>query len=414
MAGSGTTADITDDTVERLRRRIGIPMKFRENAFYTVCNEDNFRHLAHAYGEDNPLYSDPKYGKTTVWGEMIAPPIFHGNAAGGFPYEQSEEQKAAMSGGDPLAGISAYFSGVEWEWWAPCVDGDRIQAMNALTAVDDKRSEFSGRTVLTWNGTIWMKADGTPVGARNFVFVHAGRSASKEKGKYKDLKPAHYTDEDLAEMDAINAAEVRRGAEDRTWGSVEIGDELVKIVRGPLLVVDIIAWHMGTGVGQTKAIVASRMAYKNRMRVPKFYTKNEYGSWDSVQRCHWDHAWAQEVGQPLAYDYGPMRDCWMMSSVANWIGDNAWMWKYRSSIRKFNYQGDATFITGKVVGKERVGDLPTVQLELQGVSQRGDTTITAHADVILPERAGERVRLPQPPGGAADDPYAVLQRFVRR
>ena len=60
---------ITDEGVEQLRRRIGVAHPHTQPPRYLLPNEDAFRHVAEAYGDDNPLWCDPAYGdKTTVVG----------------------------------------------------------------------------------------------------------------------------------------------------------------------------------------------------------------------------------------------------------------------------------------------------------------------------------------------------------
>src|SRR5438309_3616632 len=72
-------AAITDEGVAQLRRRIGIAQPHPQPPHYLAPNEDAFRHVAEAYGDDNPLYCSPSYAATTRWNGSIAPP----NLAGG-------------------------------------------------------------------------------------------------------------------------------------------------------------------------------------------------------------------------------------------------------------------------------------------------------------------------------------------
>ena len=37
---------------------------------------DGTRHFANGYGDNNPLWCDPEYGKSTRWGGLIGPPNF--------------------------------------------------------------------------------------------------------------------------------------------------------------------------------------------------------------------------------------------------------------------------------------------------------------------------------------------------
>ena len=69
----GDTPAITDDAIERLRARIGVPEPHPMAPHYLVPTTDAFRHVAEAYGDDNPLWCDPDYAASTVWDGPIAP-----------------------------------------------------------------------------------------------------------------------------------------------------------------------------------------------------------------------------------------------------------------------------------------------------------------------------------------------------
>ena len=69
---------ITDQAIERLRARIGIPEPHPRPPHYTCPGEDAFWHVAEAYGDDNPLYCDPDYASSSRWGSVIAPPLLVG------------------------------------------------------------------------------------------------------------------------------------------------------------------------------------------------------------------------------------------------------------------------------------------------------------------------------------------------
>lgn len=163
--------------------------------------------------------------------------------------------------------------------------------------------------------------------------------------------------------------------------------------------VDLITMHMGWGWGGY-AIGALKRGYQNRKRIPAFYQKNEYGVWDVVQRLHWDQEFAQTVGVPMSYDYGFMRICWLGHALTNYVGDDGWLWKMSASIRKFNYMGDTTWVRGHVTDKRidpEVG--PVVDLEINCVNQRDETTVFGTASVLLASRAAGPVCLPTAPVG---------------
>ena len=76
---------ITDEGIARLRARIPLQDRIARNPHpapggmlphVRVANADAFRHFAHGYGDDNPLWHEDDYAKGTRWGEPIAPPGF--------------------------------------------------------------------------------------------------------------------------------------------------------------------------------------------------------------------------------------------------------------------------------------------------------------------------------------------------
>ena len=53
------------------------------------------------------------------------------------------------------------------------------------------------------------------------LLIHTERKTAREKGKYAAIEPATYTDDDIAEIDAIYAAEQARGARPRWCEDVD-------------------------------------------------------------------------------------------------------------------------------------------------------------------------------------------------
>ena len=87
-----------------------------------------------------------------------------------------------------------------------------------------------------------------------------------------------------------------------------------------------IVFHSG-GYGFTPYTpCANRLAFENRRRIAPFYVKNEHGVPDVAQRVHWDSAWAQAIGNPMAYDYGVMRATAgsRTSSPTGWATTDGW------------------------------------------------------------------------------------------
>jgi hypothetical protein len=182
------------------------------------------------------------------------------------------------------------------------------------------------------------------------------------------------------------------------------------MVKGPLTVTEIITFHSG-GYGMVPyGLRASRVGYKNRKRIAPFYIKDEHGIYDVAQRLHWDSQWAKAIGNPMAYDYGVLRQGWFFHQVSDWGGDDAFVCGLTDSIRKFNYMGDTQFLSGQVTAKREDGGLHLIDLKLSMVNQRETETAFATATVALPSRVGG---LPLPPPVPTDLATKTAQMFAR-
>ncbi len=384
---------LDEDTIAEVCRKIGIPVRYSQRQHCEVSSTDSFRHFARAYGDGNPLYNDPAYAAASTWGAPIAPPLYPFISGVARPVELTEAERAIIKGGDPLAGIGQYMAGERWIFMKPVRAGDVLEMSQTLHSAELRPSAFGGGTgALVSHRVAWEDDHGSPYAYRFLDFWHADRERSREAGKNREIDRPNYSDDDIERYDAMYAAEEIRGAEPRRAGDVAVGDTLGPIAKGPLSVTDIICWHAGVGWGMYGG-GTSKLGYVNRKRVPKFYLKNEFGFWDSAQRCHWDDEWAQRIGHPGAYDYGVMRSNWMVHLVTNWMGDDAWVWKMTARQRKFNYLGDAHVISGVVREVDRVAS--TVTIDVTGVNQRGEATCDARMVVILPPPEGGPARIPE-------------------
>jgi acyl dehydratase len=405
---SGSEARITDEAIARLRARIGVAEPHPCPPHYLCPNEDAFRHVANAYGDDNPLYCDPAYAAGTRWGGPIAPPLMVGgdtlvgeDEVALVPAEQRERMR-----GDPLRGVHAFYSGSYREWWHPLRPGRRVRRRNALVGVQDKSSDFAGRAVHEWTAQVFQDDRPNLLAGQYRLMIRTERREAKAQEQRasgsETALPEPYTKEALEAIDALYASESIRGAVPRYFEDVAEGDPLGPIVKGPLTVTDMICWHVGVGMG-LYGVAPLRLGYRNRLRIPRFYEPDALGIPDVMQRCHWDPAYARKAGNPTTYDYGRMREAWLIHLCTSWMGDDAWLWKLDCEFRRFNFVGDTHFLTGRVVRKYLAeGERPAIDLELEGRNQRGELTTPGHASILLPSRERGPVRLPDPPEGASD------------
>jgi acyl dehydratase len=395
---------ITDEGVARLRERIGVAEPHPQPPHYLRPGTDAFRHVAMSYGDDNPLWSDPLYAASTRWREPIAPPPLVGGdtLVGEDEVTTVDPDQAELMRGDPLRGVHAFYSASAREWWAPLRPDARVWRRNALVAVFDKPSEFAGRAVHEWTGQVFREEGGGVLSAQYRLMIRTERSKARERKKYDAVALAPYTEEAICEIESQYAAEGQRGAVPRWWEDISEGDEVGPMVKGPLTVTDMICWHVGMGMG-LYGVQPLRLGYRNRKRIPRFFHRDELNIPDVMQRVHWDPEFARRSGNPTTFDYGRMRETWLIHLCTDWMGDDAWLWKLDCEFRRFNYVGDTQWLRGTVVRKYLAeGDRPAVDLDLRADNQRAELTTPGHATILLPSREHGPVRLPDAPGGGTD------------
>jgi len=388
--------ELTDADLERAKLLLGLDTASRHRELYSVATPDAIRNWALGVGDDNPLYTDERYGPATRWGSQIA----HGTMAGhvktpmlGDPIpEEIKKQTKSL-----FRGVHVFVSGGTWDWFRPVYPGDRIYSYAGEESLETKQSEFAGRSSIQVRRDVALNQRGEVVGVYRILRILTERKTAREKGKYAAIEAAHYTDDDYERIDAIYAQESPRGSEPRYWEDVTVGEALPPMVKGPLTVTDIIAFHAGGYGFVPYGLRSGRVGYKNRRRIAPFYIKNEQGVWDVAQRLHWDSQWAKAIGNPMAYDYGVMRQCWFYHHVSDWAGDDAFIEKLNDSIRKFNYHGDTQFLTGEVTAKREENGRYLVDVKLTMTNQRDLETAYATATVSLPSRTAGLPPLPDTP-----------------
>jgi acyl dehydratase len=399
---------ITQEGLDRLRSRVGIPEPNPVPPHYRRPGLDAFRHVAVAYGDDNPLWWDADYAATTRWGGPIAPPPLVGGDSliGEDEVPRVAPEHAELMRGDPLRGVHAFYSASAREWWAPLYPDQRVLRRNALVGVHDKPSEFAERAVHEWTAQVFRQADGPLLSAQYRLMIRTERRRARERKKYEAIEPQPYTDEQIEAIESQYGAERPRGSEPRWWEDVREGDPVGPMVKGPLLVTDMVCWHVGMGMG-LYGVAPMRLAAQNRRRIPRFFHRDPLNIPDVMQRVHWDPDFARRSGNPTTYDYGRMRETWLIHLCTDWMGDEGWLWKLECEFRRFNYVGDTQWLRGTVARKHVGEHGAAVDLELHCENQRGELTTPGKAVILLPSREHGPVRLPRPPGDAQDLPGAL-------
>ena len=399
---------ITDADIERAQKLLGYYQATSSREYVQTATTDTIRNFAIGVGNDNPLHCDPEYARATRWGGVVAPGMMAGIINAPLKGDRVPEDIRALRK-SLFRGVHEFVSGSTWDWYRPIYPGDTLYGFGGEESVEVKTSEFAGRSVIRVRREVKMNQRAEIVAVYRVLVVLTERKTAASKGKYSEIKPATYTDEDIARTDAIYAAEQVRGAEVRDFDTVQVGDGLGVMAKGPLTVTDVICFHAGGYGFVPYAPSVGRIAYKNRKRIAPFYIKNEYGVPDVAQRLHWDPVWAQAIGNPMAYDYGVMRENYLYHYLTDWCGDDGLVLHVHDEIRKFNYMGDVQTITGEVIDKRQDGRRNLVDVVFRFINQRDEVTLKGTAVLALPSGTTP-VLYPAPPEDLAEQAAVMMKR----
>lgn len=368
---------ITDAGLDELRQRIGIRIDHTLEPWCHEATRDNIRHYAHGIGDDNPLWCDPYYAKRTKFGDVIALPSF---------LFATNRIISGYVGG--LPGVHAMWSGADWQWHKHVHRNDEITTEAVLKDLIEHDTRFAGRAIQQIYTVKFYNQTGDLVAEADSWCFRTERDHAREQGtKYKDVKarpPRRYTEEELAAGYELYAKEEIRGANTRYWDDVSIGEELPTMFKGPMTVTGFIAYAQGWG---GLYIRANKLNWRQIAAHPGLGIKNRFGIPDCPERVHWEEEFALRVGAPGAYDYGPERCSWLTHHLTNWMGDDGFLRRAVSKIRRHNPEGDMLFIKGKVIRKFVEAGRHLVEIEQEARNQDAELSVLGSGIVELPKRA---------------------------
>lgn len=365
---------ITEEGLDDLRDRIGVNIDEPE-PYVQEASFDTIRHWAHGIGCDDPLYTDEDYAMSGPYQGMVAPPT--------FLYATSRIVSGYVGG---LPGVHAMYSGTDWEWHRPIHRGDRIRPESHLSDLVEKETAFSGRAIQQIYTTEFYNQDDEHIAsADSWCFRTERDTASQDKKKYESegVEVADWDEDDIEEFARHYRNEEPRGDNPRYFEDVSEGDEVDTLLKGPMSVTSVIAFDQGWG---GLYIQAHKKFYEMIDAHPALGTPNEFGVPEPPERVHWDHEFAQQVGVPAAYDYGPERVSWLGHVAHHWMGDYGVLRDLYAEVRRHNLLGDVTWCGGEVTNTYTEDGDNLVELDLEGRDQRDELSVKGTAVVQLPSR----------------------------
>lgn len=367
---------ITDDGLNDLKRRIGVPIVGSLEPWCHEATRDNIRHYAHGIGDDNPLWCNPEYAENSRFGGITALPS--------FLFSTSRIISGYVGG---LPGVHAMWAGADWSWHAPIRRNDEIRTEAYLKDLISHDTKFAGRAIQQiYHVDFYNQRNELLAEADSWCF-RTERDAARERGvKYTEVREKgvrQYTKEELEEFYNLYAAEKPRGSDPRYWEDVNVGDELPTMPKGPMTVTGFIAYAQGWG---GLYIRANRIAWKQIDAHPGLGIVNKFNIPDCPERVHWEEEFARKVGTPGAYDYGPERCSWLTHHLTDWMGDHGFLRKASCKIRRHNPEGDLLVIRGTVKDKRIENGRHLIEISQEARQQDNELSVIGTGLVELPSR----------------------------
>lgn len=378
-------AVITDEMIESMRARAGVDLRID----HSVNNEEATRiavtKFAGGIGDVNPLWTDAERATESDYRAPVAPPSFVIGCFSGIQF------------GWP--GLGAFHNATQARFHQPVYWGDTITASCRYDGFTGPRpSKFAGQMVTDHFVNTYRNQHDEVVATIDWQVVNfergSARSRSKDaasdSSKSLPILPHPWQEDEIREIEDQVLREQPRGAEDRFWEDVEIGDSIQTLTKGPIGLTDEVAFIAGGGtpIPRLKAHAAALADYQAH---PAWSFRDPVmGSSEPIYAVHYNKAAANAMGVAFQYDVGFQRQCWQTQLLTHWIGDHGWVRDCSSQYRGFVYLSDVITLGGEVTGKSVSDDGEhVVELTTYARNQRGADVMPGTATVALPTRDGQ-------------------------
>jgi len=372
---------ITDEMIANLKSRIGkeICKSVDELGFIGAeFRSNDIRHFCKGIGDFNPLFADPDYATKTSYGKQVMPP------GAILEMEQLDPEH------EGLRGCRAILEASCLEWNSPILMGDSLRGKTIVTAV--RSVPGLDRVIVQDYETVISNQKGETVGTVTNSWRSYERGSAMELMLYGRREPASYTreqiDEILQEYKREEEKNLIRGATPRNGESVQVGEDIPYIVKGPTTRTQratlwpdtgfsggrIVKWYHGMGEG-----------LEQYEKYPELFVLNENGAPEPAESVEWLHERAQSLlGVPGSLEMESERLHWTIQLLTNWQGDGGFLRKLDLKFPNINLMGDLTRCYGKVKSKSSDNGKHVVEIDLWNANQTGDTVTVGTAEIILP------------------------------
>jgi acyl dehydratase len=365
------STEITDEMVEEARALTG--QVLRVEPWNQEATLDTIRHYAWGLGDYNPLFWDEQYAHRGPYRQVIAPPTFLYSSFDG-----------AIGVGFP--GVQPIYAGTEWTFHDVIRRGDRIVPTARLGEVTLHAGRHSSRFAIQRVETEYRReADGGLIASATASTFRVPRASADGGLSYAARPQQDYSDDELEAIRAWAVSEARAGSDPVRAASVQPGDQIPEVVKGPIEQITMTAYYAGCiGSPGYKAGEISWLyrtwAVQDPGRLPNNYDATYFSERVLPSLGHQNAEVAREIGMPGAYNNGPQKCGWMAHPVLNWMGDRGQLRQLSVRLRRPDIFGDVVWCGGQVAAV----DGTAVTITLSARNQLDEVTAEGSAVVELP------------------------------
>jgi acyl dehydratase len=371
-----TWGQITPEAIAEASALIDVPLRRDRMQWIEAASRDAIRHFAWGVGDNNPLWLDTDYAARSWWGRILAPPC--------ILYAVDNTVVAPK-----LPGVQWIYAGTSWTWFEPIFLDDRLRVEAKLVAQEEKKGRRFPAWVLQTGAVRYFNQH------NRLVALAMGRCARTPRGDHlveaagaehtQAREPHRYTAAEIDDIERQVLAEPRTGDKPLYWEDVSVGDPVPQVVRGPLSIIDIMAWYSAQQGAQPYGGVHGD-ALRYRARHADYHVNETTGARESAGRGHLEARTGGDVGMGGAYDIGPQRISWAQHMLTNWAGDHGFLHRLDVAVRRPNLVGDTIWWRGTVSEKAVRDGHSLVDVTLTAINQDGALSADGVASVVLPSR----------------------------
>lgn len=361
-----TAPDAIDEFIAQSQRLTGKERREREG-WNSIASADAIRHFAYGISDDNPLWLNPEYAAQSQYGCRVAPPAFLMSVL--YP---------VLHGAPVPIPLSSLTNEVEYEWFHPVLEGDRLHAVPKQTDVFESSDRSGRRMVYIMGETVYWNQRQEKV-ARAFTTL--ARIPDLDQALLADRGAYHYSQEELTALHEAMINEARTGNHSLTNEDIQIGMAIPPLIRGPFTVGDLVCWQAGIGPSYR----AGSLGYRDCVTSPHSAVTIPGVGWPvKYSQQHEDANLHSQRGMPAPFDNGPMRFAWLSVLLTNWMGDNGFLQRLRINTVEPVLYSDTNWYRGTITKVTNTDHGAVVSLKITGTNQLGDVTTTGQAEVRLP------------------------------